>query len=33
LCEDDPTTCRMFKEILATEEEHAEELAEYLKAI
>ena len=29
--DDDPTTCQMLREILAMEEEHAEDLADFLK--
>ncbi|MBF0493432.1 MAG: bacterioferritin [Deltaproteobacteria bacterium] len=31
--DDDPTTCRMLREILAMEEKHADDLSEFLKVI
>lgn len=33
LAEDDPTTCKLLKEILAVEEKHADELAEMLTGL
>lgn len=33
LGDDDPTTCQVLKGILATEEEHADELADFLEGI